>query len=353
MTSWKWLAVSAVLATQVGCGGVRLVDNGDNGAFGNQRMSEGLYVLGADTSFSVRRHGFLVRPDVDNWSIDVDDPSVLSVHLASQDEDWMHYDGVARKEGTTTLNVRNGNGLIREHVPIEVAFPDRVEVHAFEDRMLNRTDQPLQDQPIHVLAGSHVSLEVQYHRGSDRLQGTGVLDLVFDDDSSAVDADLYDDILDDETEWVELCIDEPGTYASEAWVSGTQVGDWSFVAVTPESVEALVLQDSSQWATNQYQSISATGLDAAGNRILGLEPVWFIDGIEQDRAATGVDYTRDETQSFTLTAVWGDYEETVEVWGVDPGLTYPAQSACSTAGPRALGLWTTALVGLLALRRRR
>ena len=238
------LLVSLIAACGTPSSGQQLYiqDDLDSNLFeGKQDRLEVPYVRGAVVMLYVNSSG-TEDADFSDWTLRSSNEDVFEVLNVQTTTDDFDVEGQATGAGEAELEVLDADGRIAHTVPVEVAFPDSIELTPHVVSYVPELSDVFADQAPRVLNDHIATFEVTYYRDDERLHGNGVLTPQADA-SLRIESDVSN--LFEDREWLRINPSTPGTHTVALEVDGTALGSLEVEAIDPAELTRISLQTES------------------------------------------------------------------------------------------------------------
>ena len=251
---------------------------------------------------------------------------------------------LAASAGKTSIRATPAGGSAFNAGRVEVASPDRVTVTPHGPLIIGRREPPVQGA-VHVLIGGRATFLVRYFSGQRELHGNGVLSATSSSDITITPRTTF---LFERREWLTVSPQKPGRHVVRLFAAGRAVGELTVIGVGDDAIEAFALAaESERGAKNGHLlTILAEAFDIDGNSILGIEPEWELDGLEQFGEGDLFRYTFDRGSSRRVSAHLGPHESQATIRAEDGFVASSNDIGCA-GGTQAMGASLIACMLLL------
>lgn len=297
------------------------------------------YVRGTDVRIFARDD----EGQNDLWRLTSADPAVFAPLAITPGQTTFHASGVGR---TRVIATRGGRSL--QVGDIEVGLPTRIALFAHGPIMVRRND-PAVPSVVQVVVGHETTFLVRYLRDGVELHGNGVLSVETDDDVFATPRTSF---LFENREWLTVQPMSLGEHRLTLLADGVAINTLTVLAVPDSAVEGLVLTRQSERGAREGDTIRvlAEGVDLDGAPVLGVDPEWDLDGMQEFGTGDLFVYHFDGSKTKRLFAHFGGATQVVTVHTGDGFVSSSNFVGCSGGGAQGFG-WGAIGLALLAVLR--
>ncbi len=352
--------ILASLFTATGCGPERIyftdgidLDFDFNAVSDNTEAMSMPYVTGIDTVIWV--HSRWEDEDFTDWTVEVDDPDVLSI-------DGVIFDGevpgilglevTAAGDGLTELRLFNPAGKQISVADIEVADPDNAVLSPHGPLIINQPGLIEDEHSFQTLIEGTSTYEVEWYRGNTRLYGNGTLSVDYDPD---IWVNIEDSFLFEERDWLQVSPGILGDHHLTLRSNDVAVQDVVFESVPESRVDEVIIHAESELGAEEddHLVLLAQAYDEDMRPIYGVEFEWDLDGVVGEELGDLYRYTYDRSDAHTVGAYFDGLVDEVTIHG-DGYVSSSNNVGCAMSGTGRGSLATLALLGIagLVLRRR-
>ncbi len=283
MKTIRSLALLALCAAPLAaCQEVGLVDDVDltfdwKQLIGPSDALHSPYVAGSSFSIYVTT---AKKQSLTRWTMVSGDEGVMKLGTPtfSDDHESMWVPVQTKSAGIVDLSVFDSADELRHRHRVEVKVPDRIDVLAHGQLLIDHDAEAPTDQP-QILGGGTATFLMRYYAGGEQLSGNGALAVTAD---GAVGAHLEQSFLFEDRDWLQISPDASLTQGSiDLLVAGQPVRSLP-ISVVPESAIArieLIGEDESHADKGEWLVVLAQAFDASDGFIYGVDYKFTTDGV--------------------------------------------------------------------------
>jgi hypothetical protein len=351
------LALAALPLTA--CQEVGLVDNVDltfdwKQLVGPSDALHSPYVVGSSFDIWVTT---AKKQSLKNWRLVSGDEGVLKfgTPVFSSDQEDMSVPVQTLRAGTVEVKVHDSADEVRHTHTIEVKQPDRIDLLAHGQLLIDREDEAVIDHP-KILAGGTATFLARYFAGGEQLNGNGALSISSD---STADAHVEHTFLFEDRDWLQISPEASLAEAQLGLVVGGETVRQLPVSVVGESAIdhiELIGQDESHVSDGEWLVVLAQAFDTAQGFIYGVEYKFTTDGTLALGSGDLYRYGYKDSKPVMLEATHGEHVNGVLIHSGGGFVDSTNRLGCEFAPSSApIGVTPILLLGAFALfvRRRR
>jgi hypothetical protein len=277
----------------------------------------------------------------EDWSVQSADPDVFEVvsstFLGEDSEGILAVEIHTTGAGEADLELLDAGGDVRDGVPVEVAFPDRVELHAAGPLFVgNPAVDTLSLQP-QVLVGGTATFQVRYFWGDVQLAGRQVLSV---DAIGAVTPVVEHTWLFEDRDWLQVTPVSAGPQDLDVLVDGEVVDTVTIDGVEADAVDRVEIfgRDEAGAEEGQWLVVLAQAFDVADEPVYGIEYTWDVNGAAEPGQGDLYRYEFDPASQDDVTASFGDWSADATIHAGEGYVDSSNNVGCTTTGTSPAGL---------------